>query len=290
MVICSLFGGIGNQMFQYACAFSLATKLKRELLIDYSFYKTFRIYHPMSDLSNFFNIGEINNNFVNTKINLISKSILYQKFIVKFPYFNFFNKYIVNESNFNFENIKKSKIVYLLGYFQKEFFFNKKNISKKFNLNFNEGIDQGLKKKILQSNSVSIHIRRGDYLSKKLFEKDITLPVNYYKISIDYIKKKIPNPIFFIFSDDIMWVKNILKKELPFIHIVDNSKYKNSPKIDFFLMSICKHNIIANSTYSWWAAWLNKNKSKIIIAPSDWKDKSPILKNNIQIPKSWVRL
>jgi hypothetical protein len=290
MVICSLFGGIGNQMFQYACAFSLATKLKRELLIDYSFYKTFRIYHPMSDLSNFFNIGEINNNFVNTKINLISKSILYQKFIVKFPYFNFFNKYIVNESNFNFENIKKSKIVYLLGYFQKEFFFNKKNISKKFNLNFDEGIDQGLKKKILQSNSVSIHIRRGDYLSKKLFEKDITLPVNYYKISIDYIKKKIPNPIFFIFSDDIMWVKNILKKELPFIHIVDNSKYKNSPKIDFFLMSICKHNIIANSTYSWWAAWLNKNKSKIIIAPSDWKDKSPILKNNIQIPKSWVRL
>jgi hypothetical protein len=87
-----------------------------------------------------------------------------------------------------------------------------------------------------------------------------------------------------------MWVKNVLKKELPFIHIVDNSKYKNSPKIDFFLMSICKHNIIANSTYSWWAAWLNKNKSKIIIAPSDWKDKSPILKNNIQIPKSWVRL
>jgi hypothetical protein len=290
MVICSLFGGIGNQMFQYACAFSLAAKLKRELLIDYSFYKTFRIYHSMSDLSNFFNIGEINNSLVSGKINLISKSILYQKFIVKLPYFNFFNNNIVNESNFNVKKIKRNKIVYLLGYFQSELFFNKKNISKKFNLNFDEDIDQSLKRKIQQSNSVSIHIRRGDYLSKKLFEKDITLPINYYKISIDYIKKKIPNPIFFIFSDDIMWVKNVLKKELPFIHIVDNSKYKNSPKIDFFLMSICKHNIIANSTYSWWAAWLNKNKSKIIIAPSDWKDKSPILKNNIQIPKSWVRL
>jgi hypothetical protein len=290
MVICSLFGGIGNQMFQYACAFSLAAKLKRELLIDYSFYKTFRIYHPMSDLSNFFNIGEINNSLVSGKINLISKSILYQKFIVKLPYFNLFNKNIINESNFNVKKIKRNKIVYLLGYFQSELFFNKKNISKKFNLNFDEDIDQILKRKIQQSNSVSIHIRRGDYLSKKLFEKDITLSINYYKISIDYIKKKIPNPIFFIFSDDIMWVKNVLKKELPFIHIVDNSKYKNSPKIDFFLMSICKHNIIANSTYSWWAAWLNKNKSKIIIAPSDWKDKSPILKNNIQIPKSWVRL
>ena len=290
MVICSLFGGIGNQMFQYACAFSLAAKLKRELLIDYSFYKTFRIYHPMSDLSNFFNIGEINNSLVSGKINLISKSILYQKFIVKLPYFNLFNKNIINESNFNVKKIKRNKIVYLLGYFQSELFFNKKNISKKFNLNFDEDIDQSLKRKIQQSNSVSIHIRRGDYLSKKLFEKDITLSINYYKISIDYIKKKIPNPIFFIFSDDIMWVKNVLKKELPFIHIVDNSKYKNSPKIDFFLMSICKHNIIANSTYSWWAAWLNKNKSKIIIAPSDWKDKSPILKNNIQIPKSWVRL
>jgi hypothetical protein len=66
-------------MFQYACAFSLAAKLKKELLIDYSFYRTFRIYHPMSNLSNFFNIGKINNNLVSTKINLISKSILYQK-------------------------------------------------------------------------------------------------------------------------------------------------------------------------------------------------------------------
>lgn len=290
MVICSLFGGIGNQMFQYACAFSLATKLKRELLIDYSFYKTFKIYHPMSDLNNFFKIGEINSSLVSGKINLISKSILYQKFIVKLPYFNLFNKNIINESNFNVKKIKKKKIVYLLGYFQSELFFNKKNILRKFNLNFEEGIDQSLKRKIQQCNSVSIHIRRGDYLSKKLFEKNITLPINYYKISIDFIKKKIPNPIFFIFSDDIMWAKNVLKKELPFIHIVDNSKYKNSSKIDFFLMSICKHNIIANSTYSWWAAWLNKNKSKIIIAPSDWKDKSLILKNNIQIPKSWVRL
>ena len=290
MVICSLFGGIGNQMFQYACAFSLATKLKKELLIDYSFYRTFRIYHPMSNLSNFFNIGKINNNLVSTKINLISKSILYQKFIVKLPYLNLFNKCIVNESNFNVEKIKKNKIVYVLGYFQSELFFNKKDILKKFNLNFDRGIDQSLKKKILQSNSVSVHIRRGDYLSKKIFEKDITLPINYYKNSIDYIKKKIPNPNFFIFSDDIMWVKNVFKKELPFIYIVDNSKYKNSPKIDFFLMSICKHNIIANSTYSWWAAWLNKNKSKIIIAPKDWKDKSLILKNKIQIPKSWVRL
>lgn len=292
MLICSLFGGIGNQMFQYACAYSLAVNLKKELLVDYSFYKTFKIYHPMSNLNNFFNISKINDNFVCKKIYLISKSIFYKKLVVKFPFLNLFNKFIINESNFNIKSIKKKNIVYLLGYFQNEFFFskNKKDILKIFNLNFDIGFNDSLKKKIILSNSVSIHIRRGDYLGKKLFEKDIALSMDYYKISIDYIKKKISNPIFFVFTDDLTWAKNVFKKEFPFINIVDNSKYKKSPKIDFFLMSKCRHNIIANSTYSWWAAWLNQNKSKIVIAPNDWKNRSIIFKDNIGIPKSWIRL
>lgn len=292
MVICSLFGGIGNQMFQYACAYSLATKLKKKLLIDYSFYKTFRIYHSMSNVSDFFNIKEGNKNYVNKQINLICNSKFYKKLIVKLPFLNFFNKYIINERNFNINKIKKYKIVYILGYFQNEFFFkrNKKNIIRKFSMNINIDFDQTLKKKIQQSNSVSIHIRRGDYLSKKFLEKDISLPINYYKSSIDYVKKKVSKPIFFIFSDDIIWVKRVFKKEFPFVNIVDNSKYKNSAKIDFFFMSNCKHNIIANSTFSWWAAWLNNNKSKIIVAPRSWEGKGLFFKNDIQIPKSWVRL
>ena len=214
MLICSLFGGIGNQMFQYACAYSLAVNLKKELLVDYSFYKTFKIYHPMSNLNNFFNISKINDNFVCKKIYLISKSIFYKKLVVKFPFLNLFNKFIINESNFNIKSIKKKNIVYLLGYFQNEFFFskNKKDILKIFNLNFDIGFNDSLKKKIILSNSVSIHIRRGDYLGKKLFEKDIALSMDYYKISIDYIKKKISNPIFLFLLTILPGQKTFLKK------------------------------------------------------------------------------
>jgi len=111
--------------------------------------------------------------------------------------------------------------------------------------------------------SVSIHIRRGDYITNKTGPKFIGL--DYYIKAIRTIENKVKNPTYFIFSDDIVWGKQYLKLK-NISYFVDNNHGKDSYK-DMQLMSLCKHNIVANSTFSWWGSWLNTNKNKVIIKP-----------------------
>ena len=139
---------------------------------------------------------------------------------------------------------------------------------------------------IKNNNSVAVHIRRGDYLSnpKARYFHGI-LGQDYYKKSITYIRKKLKKPSFFIFSDDI----HLVKKTFPFFN---NKNYTfintNSAMNDLYLMKNCKHFIIANSTFSWWGAWLSTNKSKIICSPKKWS-RSKSAQTDI-IPKSWIRI
>ena len=115
-------------------------------------------------------------------------------------------------------------------------------------------------------NSVSLHIRRGDYLSLPNY---CVCDEKYYTSSINYIKKKVSSPVFFVFSDDPSWCQSFMKQyNIPFV-IVDWNQGKDSYQ-DMFLMTQCKHNVIANSTYSWWGAWLNMNEGKIVVAPAKW--------------------
>ena len=139
---------------------------------------------------------------------------------------------------------------------------------------------------INNKNSVAIHIRRGDYLNDpKVRCIHGILGSDYYKKSINYIKKKVKNPFFFIFSDDI----ELVKKNFSFFN---NKKYifidTKSSINDLYLMSNCKHFIIANSTFSWWGAWLSKNKRKIVCAPKRWL-RARISTPDI-IPESWIRI
>lgn len=132
------------------------------------------------------------------------------------------------------------------------------------------------------SNSVSVHIRRGDYLQHTgvfgLCSKE------YYEKAIYYIKEKVSTPFFVFFSDDIEWVKNNIKCENA-IYISWNNGEDSWQ--DMYLMSQCQHNIIANSSFSWWGAWLNNNPQKIVIAPKQWF----LTSNNYDIiPESWEKL
>ena len=119
-----------------------------------------------------------------------------------------------------------------------------------------------------QENSVSVHIRRGDYLTaeNKRIHGNICTE-EYYNNAMTYMREKTENPRFYIFTDDLQWAREKYKGED--ITIVDGNR-DHSSYVDMFLMSQCKHNIVANSTFSWWGAWINANPDKLVLAPPKW--------------------
>ena len=145
-----------------------------------------------------------------------------------------------------------------------------------------------ISEEIKQLNSVSIHVRRTDYISN--------IPANnyhgtcnetYYIEAMKIIGKKISNPHFYIFSDEPEWFKANIKTNFQ-VTFVEHNKNEKSFE-DMYLMSLCKHNIIANSSFSWWGAWLNSNENKQVIAPANWfQDKTKNTKD--LLPETWIKL
>jgi hypothetical protein len=292
-------GGLGNQLFQFVVGYILAKKNKINLRIN---VESFNSYDLEFELDRFpeirkLNIPKIKNYNFFFKIYLY----LYHKFykilktlgIYKFINFFFLDKREFEKSPFVFNrDLLKTKIVknvLITGFFQSEkYFVNYKKIVLKL-FRFPKTRDKLLQKYlnlIKNKNSVAIHIRRGDYLNNpKVRYVHGILKEDYYKKSISYFKKRVKNPIFFIFSDDVELVKKTFfffnKKKFIFI---DTKSSIN----DLHLMSNCKHFIIANSTFSWWGAWLSKNKHKIICAPKNWL-RAKISTPDI-IPDSWIKI
>jgi len=283
-------------MFQYAIWRALSLKNKTELKLDVSFLKRMWVWYVKRD----FNKNEQINyelSFLNIKNNFASKKIIpyYERFNNKYIdliikklliFFKVKKHYI--EKQFNFDsNILNIKWWYLDWFFQTEKYFidYRNEIKKDFKFKIEPSIkNQQVISKIEKNNSVSIHIRRWDYVNNKLY---FTCHLDYYKKSIWILKKKIKNPVFFFFSDDIKWVRKNLQ-------ICDKSYYIdwnnwNKSYEDMRLMSLCKHNIIANSSFSWWWAWLNNNKNKIVIAPSKWFNSNTINYSDI-VPDSWIKI
>ena len=141
-------------------------------------------------------------------------------------------------------------------------------------------------------NSIAIHIRKGkDYLDGTPYKN--TCSIDYYINAINYIKSQISDPIFYVFTDNPTWVENNLKRHINYSLIDWNPAIGYGNHYDMQLMSYAKHNIIANSTYSWWGAWLNANSNKIVIGPKEWFN--PNIKEfyykDLQIlPDQWIKL
>lgn len=183
-----------------------------------------------------------------------------------------------------------TKSGYIDGLWQNESYFKTVNTAIRADFAFKRDpveLNRAVAAEIFDVNSVAVHVRRGDFAEDmKMNVLHGTCPVAYYRKAAEYIEERVKAPNYFIFSDDPEWVKENLDFHDPAILISHNEYY---PQDDLFLMSLCKHFIIANSAFSWWGAWLSDFEGKFIVAPKQWYA-DPAYNNEFQLPKTWVRL
>lgn len=267
-------GGLGNQMFQYAFYVALRKKHPysfflfdtRESLYCHNGYELPKIFVNISDikekafyfiLRRFPRTLYICRNEKDKNGIKYDDTILQQRGNIKFngfwqteKYFSSFRKEVLNEFRFDQQLL---------------------NEKTKFCV-----------KSIEECNAVSIHIRRGDYIQEPF---RLTCDDTYYLNAIRYIKENTSSPHFYIFSDDQEYVRKLFQSEKEMTFVDWNRKTDSWQ--DMYLMSKCKHNIIANSSFSWWGAWLNENPTKIVIAPKPWFKG---IENDDIVPDSWMRM
>ncbi len=286
MLIMRYNGGLGNQMFQFAAVASLANTLKVDFSFDCDFFN--HSYSRPYQLNIFFDDKK--------EVKGLKYKALwaFRKYIKD----KFLNLNVYCEKDFNFEQ-RFNEIcdnTYIYGFFQSHKYINEELIKKYFTFKIEpDEVNKKILKDMNLSESVSIHIRRGDYVQKKRYSSIYNhLDVEHYKKAMEIVAKDLTSPVFYVFSDDIDWARenlnfegcpNCLEKNAKFVFISHNQGEKSWE--DLRLMSNCKHNIIANSSFSWWGAYLNSNPNKIVVAPEKWFQK---IQNNPRdiYPESWV--
>ena len=252
MIYAELLGGIGNICFIIATTYALALENNDEATFS----------HNLKSITRRKNEG--------WWFRTLFRKIKRGKPLIKVKY---------REPGFLFSKIPYYPDMQIYGYFQSEQYFrnHREKILELF-LDYKQDILNSLQLKLdlLPGKKISLHIRRTDYL--KLAHTHNTLPIKYYQNAVNKMKERLGNEykdyIYLVFSDDINWCKKqkFLTK-LPDVHFVEDSDALTKGPVEVFqlyLMSMCDHNIIANSSFSWWGSWLNTNGKKIVIAPSKW--------------------
>ncbi|WP_158993218.1 alpha-1,2-fucosyltransferase [Mucilaginibacter sp. L196] len=295
MIYTEISSGLGNQLFQYAVARQLSIKNNTSLKLDISFFdnQNLRNYklHNYNINATIADKIEIDN-FLSIYSRDVLYAKLYRRIEKKIP--KYFRKYY-SETQWWVYEAELSKVAnntYLKGYWQHYKYFQKidSGIFNELTPKNDEYNNYSITHTILQDTaSVSIHIRRGDYITDTAANDLMgTLPLEYYKSAIKYLKEQLIAPFFYIFSDDLEWAKDNLNlgNSAQYIDIANGGK----DYIELYLMSKCRHNIIANSSFSWWGAFLNQNKEKIVIAPAQWV-KSDLMNSKVEIQcPSWIKM
>jgi hypothetical protein len=294
MIVAKLTGGIGNQMFQYAAARRISYVNNAQLHLDLSWFSEFgldanrkyelEVFNIVSEIATPSDIAA----FKTRKQNPFSRRL--PNFLKNIAFHT--NQTHIIEKYFSFDpailNIKDN--VYLDGYWQSEKYFI--DIEQIIRREFTFKVDPTERNRqtsniIASSESVAVHIRRGDYVTLAQANSFHGLcPPEYYQLAADEIKKQVNMPVFFVFSDDIEWVKDNVKLDYKTIFIDHNDPDQGYE--DLRLMSLCRHHIIANSSFSWWGAWLNPSPKKIVVAPRIWFQKASQDTRDL-IPPTWIR-
>lgn len=272
----SIYGGLGNQMFQYALSCILNSKgiPSRISFRDFFFYK----HHNGFDLSRAFYLdlgtaSKIKLKILNSGSAFWSLSIIQKVLFYTFQFYSSLFENIINEEKeFSFdEEILKVSNSRLVGTWQSVKYLNgnEKLLRDKFKFKAPlDPININLSEEIRNTNSVAVHIRRGDYTKAEWRDSHLVIDgPEYYLNAIHKLSLELNDPEFYFFSDDIDWAKSNFKGSN--FKFIDHNSNENS-YLDMYLMSLCSHFIIANSTFSWWAAWLCSNPRKIVFVPSPW--------------------
>jgi len=286
MVIVKIHGGLGNQMFQYAMGRRTALVNNVELKFDLHWFEDFGASTPRTFALNKFNIqGQVASDVE------INRLVRWEKFfgrklygMIPIKWRNYIREPF--REPFNSQLLDVNKNVYLDGYWGTEKYFSDicGIIKKEFELKQYDARDESLENKLATSTAVSIHVRRGDYAT---LDEVVHLDSKYYNDAIDVINSKYGNCEYYVFSDDVEWVKSNInfKCKVNYVSRQDAA----SPNYEIVLMSKCACNIIANSTFSWWGAWLNNNPDKTVVAPAKWfKDRT--YGTHCSAAEGWIRL
>lgn len=272
-------GGLGNQMFQYALYLALKEK-GRDVKLDTSFYSNV-VMHNGYELEKCFGVNE-------PVVKQSKLHLFFLRLLLKIR-----PKILLQGDLLHFnERVFTSRSIYKSGYWQSEKYFKsiENQIRETFIFQNIDDDNKTLAKEISSHNSISLHLRRGDYLGSSMYSGICT--EEYYMNAVEQIMLKIASKQdvkFYVFSDDKDFAKQFIRKlNLP-VKLIDYNQGADSYK-DMYLMSKCKHNIIANSSFSWWGAWLNSYPDKVVVAPNRWfnTDNEDCYKDIV--PDSWLKI
>ncbi len=285
MVVTWLSGGLGNQMFQYACGKALALRYNKKLQLDLDWFdkegnRPFQLDIFNCDIKRCSDKDILN----------IKKAGKIERYIKR--YIKGVN--YIHEKGMDYLGPLDiaGEITYLQGCWQSEKYFIDVADVIRNDFSLAQKLDEKnsmWKKRIEKSdNSVALHVRRGDYVTvaaNKSIYKEI--PIAYYQECLAELQDKLGKITIFVFSNDMDWVRKNIHTDQEMFYVDCNDE--NHGYMDMYLMSRCQHNIIANSTFSWWGAWLNANSSKIIYTPDMWFNDEKMNKNEI-LPESWRKV
>lgn len=293
MIIVQIWEGLGNQLFQYAFARSLQLKYKKDVLLDNKGYLDEAFARSRKNELRKYGLDnyKIRARYIGEqqikKYSFILKKTRGQRCIAKLSNINLwpYRVHVQSEPMVYDESVFLKNNVYYKGWFQNPLYFEfiRNELLREIVPKRKIKISKRLKKILNNKNTVAVHIRRGDY---QYYGN--CLPVSYYYRAISFFKEKLKNPQFLVFSDDIRWAREHLTIQDATVYMDEFSRYEDFEEL--FIMSRCHHNIIANSTFSWWGAWLNPCEDKIVIAPKCWHGNKGTMASDSIIPVDWIKM
>jgi hypothetical protein len=289
LIYVRLAGGLGNQLFQYAAGRGLAALRGTGVVIDRSFYRARASgATPRTlEIHNFMHCGRPPSLRESIWLGLAARARVARRLRPVMPFA------IREEARFGYDPtlLEAPDNTLLVGYWQSERYFAHVADVLREELAFASELPPSLgclRERIEHAESVSLHVRRGDYVADdKARMLHGCCDIDYYRRAVERIATSVKDPVFFVFSDDPEWSRQTLRLSFETVHVTHTRGM--SAAADLQLMSLCRHNILANSTFSWWGAWLNRNPGRLVVAPARWFARDDIDTRDL-LPAEWARI